>query len=39
MNTPGTINGNWQWRALPGAFTPELAEKLASFAHLYGREG
>jgi 4-alpha-glucanotransferase len=39
MNTPGTVEGNWAWRALPGAFTPELAAKLASFANLYGREG
>jgi 4-alpha-glucanotransferase len=38
MNTPGTAEGNWAWRALPGAFTPELAKKLATLAHLYGRE-
>ncbi len=38
MNTPGTVDGNWAWRALPGAFTPELAKKLATLAHLYGRE-
>jgi len=39
MNTPGTVEGNWAWRALPGAFTAELAEKLAALARLYGREG
>ncbi len=37
MNTPGTVEGNWAWRAVPGAFTSELAARLASFAHLYGR--
>ena len=39
MNTPGTVEGNWSWRALPGAFSPELAEKLASLARIFGREG
>ena len=28
MNTPSTLGGNWCWRALPGAFTPALAQKL-----------
>lgn len=37
MNTPGTVNDNWEWRALPGAFTPEIAARLASLANLYGR--
>ena len=38
MNTPGTLGGNWQWRLLPGQLKPELAEKLAALAKLYGRE-
>lgn len=28
MNEPSTVGRNWQWRALPGAFTTELAKKL-----------
>jgi 4-alpha-glucanotransferase len=38
MNTPGTVEGNWAWRAPAGAFTPELASRLAALAKLYGRE-
>ena len=37
MNTPSTLGGNWCWRALPGAFTPALAEKLRGLMELYGR--
>ena len=37
MNTPSTLGENWQWRALPGAFTPELAEKLRHETELYHR--
>ena len=39
MNTPSTLGGNWCWRALPGSFTPELAEKLHHCMELYGRLG
>lgn len=28
MNRPGTIGGNWLWRMLPGAATPEIAARL-----------
>lgn len=28
MNEPGTVSKNWKWRALPGSFTSELAEKI-----------
>ena len=28
MNLPGTIGGNWVWRMLPGAATPEVAARL-----------
>ena len=28
MNTPSTLGNNWQWRMLPGACTPALAQKL-----------
>ena len=36
-NTPGTTEGNWQWRMLPGAITEELAEKIATLTALYDR--
>ena len=31
MNTPSTVGANWRWRALPGSFTPQLAEKLRRY--------
>ena len=37
MNTPGTCGGNWQWRMLPDAITPELTEKIATLTALYDR--
>lgn len=37
MNTPSTTGTNWQWRALPGAFSRELAQKLKRCMLLYGR--
>ena len=38
MNTPGTLGGNnWRWRLLPGEFTDELVEKIASITKMYGR--
>ena len=37
MNTPGTANGNWQWRLLPGELTSELAERIAALTRLAGR--
>ena len=37
MNTPSTTQGNWQWRMLPGAATPELAKKIRTLTALYGR--
>lgn len=39
MNTPSTLGGNWCWRALPGAFSPALAEKLRHCMERYGRLG
>lgn len=38
MNTPGTSAGNWQWRMLPGAASPELAEKLLEYSRTFRRE-
>ena len=38
MNRPSTLGGNWCWRALPGMFTDELAEKLHYNMKIYGRK-
>ncbi len=37
MNEPSTLGKNWQWRALPGAFTPELARRLRHETEVYRR--
>lgn len=37
MNEPATVGKNWQWRALPGVFTPELAEKIRQRMKKFGR--
>lgn len=37
MNTPGTPDGNWQWRMLPDEATPTLAQKLYQYTKMYGR--
>ncbi len=37
MNEPSTLGKNWKWRALPGAFTPELAQRLRKETALYCR--
>ena len=37
MNVPATLGGNWKWRALPGAFTPELARRLCHETTTYRR--
>lgn len=37
MNTPSTLDGNWQWRALDSDFDPTLAKRLAQMTQLYGR--
>lgn len=37
MNTPSTKGGNWQWRTLPGTYTPELAHKLYEDMRVYQR--
>ncbi len=37
MNVPGTYGGNWTWRALPGSWDGNVAEKLNRLAVLYGR--
>ena len=37
MNIPSTLGENWKWRALPGAFTPQLATRLRKEARVYQR--
>jgi len=37
MNSPGTTEGNWQWRMKPGADSPELAKRLRKITHTYRR--
>jgi 4-alpha-glucanotransferase len=37
MNTPSTLGKNWTWRALPGSFDEELAERMLHYMELYGR--
>ena len=37
MNRPATVEGNWEWRLLPGVLTPDLATKLREMTELYGR--
>lgn len=37
MNTPGTTQGNWQWRMLPGAADETLAERLKTVTEIYKR--
>jgi len=37
MNTPGTAQGNWQWRMKPGADGKEVAKKLYRYTKTYRR--
>ena len=37
INTPGTGQGNWQWRAKPGVFDAALAKKMRAVCAVYGR--
>lgn len=39
MNQPATAGGNWRWRCLPKALTPELAARLRELVELYDRTG
>lgn len=39
MNQPSTVGRNWQWRATPGAFTEELADKIKDRMKKYNRIG
>ncbi len=37
MNIPSTLGENWKWRALPGVFTPQLANRLHREMQVYQR--
>ena len=37
INTPSTLGHNWQWRALPGCFTPALSHRLWEEMRVYQR--
>ncbi|MGA2249620.1 4-alpha-glucanotransferase [Terracidiphilus sp.] len=38
MNTPAVAGGNWGWRAAQGAWTAEIAERLAALAEVTDRQ-
>ncbi len=38
MNTPAQRQGNWSWRFLPGALSPEIGARLAEMTSIYGRD-
>ena len=37
MNIPSTLGNNWKWRALPGSFSGELAQRLYQEMQVYQR--
>jgi len=37
MNLPGSVSGNWRWRAREGVLRPELSARLRSLSEIYGR--
>ena len=37
MNRPGTMDGNWRWRLLPGQLTHDVAQRLAVMSETYDR--
>ena len=37
MNTPATLEGNWQWRMKKGADSPELARRIFSLSKMFDR--
>lgn len=38
MNTPATLDGNWNWRMVSGQITPEIKEKFKRMIYLFRRE-
>jgi 4-alpha-glucanotransferase len=39
MNYPSRAGGNWGWRYVPSALTPEIRGRLAEMVDIYGRAG
>ena len=37
MNLPGTVGTNWRWRSTPGAYTDQIANRLAKLVERYER--
>jgi len=37
MNTPGTAQGNWEWRLLPGQLTTAVSRRMSALCHTYER--
>jgi 4-alpha-glucanotransferase len=37
INTPGTADGNWQWRLTPGFLSEDLARSIRLLAETYSR--
>ena len=37
MNTPGTTQGNWRWKLMPGSLTTAVMEQLKHLAGMFGR--
>jgi 4-alpha-glucanotransferase len=37
LNTPGTAQGNWQWRVVPNLLSHELAQSIYDLTKTYGR--
>lgn len=37
MNTPSTLGGNWQWRAMPEEINGKTAKRLYKYMEMYGR--
>ena len=37
MNRPGSVEGNWHWRLLPGQLTSDVAQRLGVMAETYDR--
>lgn len=37
INTPGTLDGNWEWRLIPNFLSEELAVSIREMADTYGR--
>jgi 4-alpha-glucanotransferase len=37
MNRPASVDGNWQWRLMPGYLKPSVASRLRTMTEIFGR--